>query len=184
MEDEMQKVGRRELLARGAGVAALAVVGATAITAKAEETLSPTEDAELRELWAKYLDQLGRLREAEATHSAAREPYQTEYDALKSAYLSDTGPRLGDLHRELWKKHRLEPTMARITREHRKLISLTKAVQKAKARTLFGIGVKLSVSEHFEDYDLVEAAEDAQRALSSLTGYDFIAATGPLNRDE
>ena len=70
--------------------------------------------------------------------------------------------------------------MARMTREHRKLIAITKTIRKAKAETLFGVGVKLSASEHFEEYDVVEAAEDARRALGMLTGVDFIAAAGPL----
>ena len=61
-----------------------------------------------------------------------------------------------------------------------KLVKITKAIRKAKAEGLFGIGVKLSVTEYFEDFDVVEAAEDARRALGQLTGYDFIAATGPL----
>ena len=65
-----------------------------------------------------------------------------------------------------------------MTREHRKLMRITKAIRKAKAETLFGVGVKLSVSEHFEEFDVIEAAEDARRAIGALTGVDFIAATG------
>jgi hypothetical protein len=172
----MQKLGRRDLLARGAGVAALAVVGATAIAAKAEETLSPTEDAELRELWAKYLAQLDRLEQAELVYRPARKPYEAESDSLRDQYEHAGG--FGELHDLLWKKHGLEPLCRMVNREHGKLIKLTKA----RATTLFGIGVKLSVSEHFEDYDVVEAAEDARRALGQLTGYNFIAATGPVVR--
>jgi hypothetical protein len=66
---------------------------------------------------------------------------------------------------------------------HRRLIAIAKSIRQAKAETLFGIGVKLSVSEHFEGFDVVEAAEDARRALGMLTGEDFIAATGPLTAE-
>jgi len=185
MSQNAKTIGRRELLRRGATIAAVAAIPAVGLSiatkARGEPGQLAGDDAELRRLWAKYLDQLGSLKGAEAAHSQAREPYEAEYDALKHAYLDDDGPaRLGDLHRKLWKKHRLEPTMARLTREHRNLIKLTKAIRKAKAETLFGIGAKLSVSEHFEDYDVVEAAEDARRALGMLAGFDFIAATGPL----
>jgi hypothetical protein len=36
------------------------------------------------------------------------------------------------------------------------------------------------VSEHFEEFDAIEGNEDARSALATLTGFDFIAATGPL----
>ena len=88
--------------------------------------------------------------------------------------------RLGECHDLLWKKHGLESLCRAVTREHRKLIKITKAIRKAKAATLFGIGVKLSVSECFEDFDVVQAAEDARREIGRLTGVGFIAATGPL----
>ena len=88
--------------------------------------------------------------------------------------------RYGELHDILWKKHGLEPLSNAVTREHRKLAKITKAVRKAKAETLFGIGVKLSVSEFFEEYDAAQAAEDARRAIVQMTGFDFVAATGPL----
>jgi hypothetical protein len=39
---------------------------------------------------------------------------------------------------------------------------------------------KLSVSEHFEEFDAIEGNEDVRSALATLTGFDFIAATGPL----
>ena len=187
MTETAKTIGRRELLQRGATIAAVAAIPTVGFPIRPTKAQSgfpdvkAGDDAELRELWAKYLDQLGRLKGAEAAHSQAREPYQAEYDAVKHEYLDDDGHgRLGDLHRKLWKKHRLEPTMARMTREHRKLIAITKTIRKAKAETLFGVGVKLSASEHFEEYDVVEAAEDARRALGMLTGVDFIAATGPL----
>ena len=67
--------------------------------------------------------------------------------------------------------------------EPKACFEITKAIRKAKAETLFGIGVKLSVSEHFEDFDVVEAAEDARRAVAQLTGYNFIAATSRLGEE-
>jgi hypothetical protein len=46
-----------------------------------------------------------------------------------------------------------------------------------------GFPRRTNVSEHFEEYDVVEGAEDARRALGELTGFDFIAATGPLTEE-
>ena len=85
--------------------------------------------------------------------------------------------------RALWRKHGLEPLYRAAEREHWKLIRLTKAIRKAKAETLFGIGVKLSVWEDWDDVSDDEFAEvvDAVRSdIAALTGVDFVAETGPL----
>jgi valyl-tRNA synthetase len=82
-----------------------------------------------------------------------------------------------------WQKHDVERTYRAWGNEHGKLIRIVKAIRKAKAETLFGIGVKLSVSELFEDEDAVKANENARRSLAALTGVDFIAATGSLTEE-
>jgi hypothetical protein len=136
----------------------------------------------LRRLWEEYLVALKAMRVAWAFHKEKREStgYDAEFDSLKNQY----DRRWGELHRILWKKHSLGASSRAATQAHRKLIKITKAIRSAKAEGLFGIGVKLSVSEHFEDFDVIEGAEDARRALYKITGYDFVAATGPLNDDE
>jgi hypothetical protein len=83
-------------------------------------------------------------------------------------------PRWNARFDRLWRDRGLEPAYAAWSREHRKLIRIV------KAETLFGIGVKLSVTEHFDDADAVNANEDARRSIAALTGVDFIAATGEL----
>jgi hypothetical protein len=83
-------------------------------------------------------------------------------------------------HDWLWRKHGLHRLYPAAEREHRKLIRLAKAIRKVKAEGLFGIAVKLSVTEHFEEFDVIEANEDARRSLAALTGVDFIAETGPM----
>ena len=124
-----QKLGRRELLARGAGVAALAVVGTAAIpiAVKAEPhgamaDLSATTvagDAELRRLWAMYLDQLHRLRDADVAYQTARVPYEEDYYVRRAAG-EDSG---FELHDRIWKKHGVEPFCRASNRESRKLAS-------------------------------------------------------------
>jgi hypothetical protein len=113
------------------------------------------------------------LHKADAVAAAAREPYDAESSPSKD----------GEDYNRLWRKHKVDGPWRAMNREHRKLIRLTKDIRKAKAETLFGIGVKLSVSEHFEEFDVDEANEDARRSLATLTRVDFVAATGPLVKE-
>jgi hypothetical protein len=88
-----QKLGRRELLARSAGVAALVGTAAIPIAVKAEphgamadsSATTIAGDAELRRLWAMYLDQLHRLRDADVAYQTARVPYEEDYDVRRAA---------------------------------------------------------------------------------------------------
>jgi hypothetical protein len=100
MSQNAKSIGRRELLQHGATIAAVAAIPAAVFPIAKANAEVPAEDAELRELWTKYLDQLGSLKGAEAAHSQARDPYQAEYDAVKHEYLDDGPDRLGDLHRK------------------------------------------------------------------------------------
>lgn len=175
----MQKLSRREAL-RGTGVAALAA--GVAVVPFAVKAAEEEGDTELRRLWSEYLGALQAMQAAEDIYRPAREPYEADFGSLKHQYEHELG--YGQLHSVLWKKHGLEPLCRAVTREHRKLIKITRAIRKATAETMFGVGVKLSVSECFEDFDVVEAAEDARRAIGRMTGVDFIAATGPLTEEE
>ena len=164
-------------------MAAIPAVGLSIGPTKAQSDLPDLkagDDVELRRLWAKYLDQLDRLDDAELAHKPVRDALDAEwYPLVKSLSLAEQKKAFD----QLWKKHGIEPLWNRVTSESRKLVKITKAIRKAKAEGLFGIGVKLSVTEYFEEYDVVQPAEDARRALGKLTGYDFIAATGPLGEE-
>lgn len=70
--------------------------------------------------------------------------------------------------------------MDRLWTKQRKV---AEAIRKAKAHTLFGIGVKLSVVEGPDEQDWIEALDDGRQALGELIGVDFIAAAGPAARE-
>jgi hypothetical protein len=180
----MKHLTRRSVTAGAiAAVTMIPAVGLSIGSTKAQSDLPDVkagDDAELRRLWAKYLDQLDRLDDAELAHKPVRDALDAEwYPLIKSLSLAEQKKAFD----QLWKKHGIEPLSRRRELESRKLVKITKAIRKVKAETLFGIGVKLSVTECFEEYDVIQAAEDARRSLLALTGYDFIAATGPLGED-
>ena len=141
------------------------------------------EDAELRELWSKYVAQLEAYDKTRAILSERRKPYDAEYDALSASVVNEGDGNLGRLHETLWKKHGIEPFSAASNREGCKLRRIVKAIRKANAESLFGIGVKLSVVEGQDDIgevDLAESIDDARQAIAELTGVDFAAATGSM----
>ena len=167
----MSAIDRRKLMAGAA-------IGTAAVTLAAVPAFGAVgEDAELRELWARYLVQLEAYKKGKATIKARRAPYDAEFKSLRDQY-----PRAyGELHNRLWKKHGLEPLSVAWEREGRKLRRIVSAIRHAKAESLFGIGVKLSVTENplaVDDLDLALAIDDARRDIAALIGADFIAATG------
>ena len=96
----------------------------------------------------KILDQLDRLDDAELAHKPVRDALDAEWHPLvesRSLYLAEQKKAFD----QLWKKHGIEPLWNRLNSESRKLVKITKAIRRAKAETLFGIGVKLSVSRAF-----------------------------------
>ncbi len=180
----MKTLTRRSVTAGAlAAVAAIPAVGLSVWPTKAQSGADGlnTGDAELRRLWAKYLEQLARLDDAELAHKPVRDALDAEWHPLIGSLSFVKQKKAFD---QLWKKHGIEQLSRRLELESRKLVKITKAIRRAKAEGLFGIGVKLSVSECFEDYDVVLGAEDARREIGRLTGVDFIAATGPLNEQE
>jgi hypothetical protein len=161
----MTTQSRRDVL-RASGVAALAAGAAGISSAVAAASLPDVgHDAELRRLWGEYIEALDALEAAKVPHRPRRQKYDEEFDALKHQYQHQLG--FGELHRILWRKHRFEQTYRPIQRAYNKLARVTKAVRKAEAQTLFGIGVKLSVTEHFDESDVVESAENAREAVSN-----------------
>jgi hypothetical protein len=109
--------------------AAMIAIPAVGLSMSAEQAIG--EDAELRQLWADYLDVLRAMRAAECIYCPARATYEAEFEALKADYPCSHG----DLHDLPWKKHGLGPLQRAVDREHRKLIRVTKAIRKAKAET-------------------------------------------------
>jgi len=172
-------INRRKALTVVAAVPA--AVALAAIPALA----SVGEDAGLRQLWAEYLAAIAAHDKAHAIFREARMPYDIEFDLLKVNYQHRGG--FGELHGLLWKKHGVDPSCNAWNREGRKVRRIVKAIRKAKADSLFGVGVKLSVSEDrsaVDQVDLAEAIDDARQAIADLTGVDFIAATGSLMDEE
>ena len=162
-----------------AAVAAVPAAAALATPALAEVDV----DAELREFWSKYLVQLGAVPEACDTHWRLRKAsgYDAEFDALRPTYRFYQG--YAELHELLWKKHGLEPSSGAAHREDTKLRRIVAAIRKVKAKSMFGIGVKLSAWEdedHIDDVELAAVIDSVRRDLRSLTGVDFIAATGKV----
>lgn len=138
-------------------------------------------DAKLRKLWAEYLKQLEAYRKADEVHTIRRD----EFDRAM-------GPRPEGCARQdvweakfkrLWQEHDMEPVYEAWNQESKSLGPIVEAIRKAKAETLFGIGVKLSVVEDHsavDEVDLQEAIDDALRAIANMTNVDFIGATGPI----
>jgi hypothetical protein len=167
-------INRRKALAVVAAVPAAAALATPALARVGE-------DAELRELWAKYLVQFAAY--VKAWDAAKRLRKASGYDAESDAIRAKFQGSPGDLHRLLWKKHGLEPLYATATREHRKALRIVKAIRKAKAESLFGIGVKLSAWEDWEgisDEEFAEVVDGVRRDIAALIGVDFIAATDEL----
>jgi hypothetical protein len=130
--------------------------------------------------WEAYLAQFAIYKRAYQAFREARDAFDEQFLPIPADVLP------GDhwnAHQGLYKELGLHRSSPAWNRESRKLASLTKAIRKAKAETLFGVGVKLSVTEHFEEFDIVEGAKDARRALAALTGVDFLQ-TGSLLAEE
>jgi hypothetical protein len=133
----MQPIARRNLMKGGA---ALTVAAAVPVAAKAAQR----EDAELRELWAQFLPQLRANDRAKAAVRKQRALFDAELPA------KPLGVHPADhwhAHQWLWRKHGMDRLYAAWTREGNKLRRLVKAIRKAKAETLFGVGVKLAATE-------------------------------------
>jgi len=67
--------------------------------------------------------------------------------------------------------HGVETAYRPLARERRKLRRIVRAIRKAKAETLFGIGVKLSVTEYPDDPDNDTAIDDARRSIGRPLGF-------------
>ena len=171
IEGRVQKpITRRYVMAGSA--AAVAVVPALALPAFA----NAGEDAELRQLWAKYLVLSDAAEKFWAAHREQRD--QSGF-AAEIEELGHTNKNF-DL---LWKKHGMEPLYAISLRDDRKQRRVVKAIRKAKAESLFGIGVKLSAWEdwgHISEEEFTEVIDSVRRDIAALTGVDFIAATDAL----
>jgi 2,4-dienoyl-CoA reductase-like NADH-dependent reductase (Old Yellow Enzyme family) len=85
--------------------------------------------------------------------------------------------------KRLWQKHGLDALYDASNREHRKCLRIVKAIRKAKAQSMFGIGVKLSAWEdwdHIGEDEFVEVIHGVRRDIAALIGDDFIKATNRL----
>lgn len=163
----MKPITRRSVMAGAAAAVAVVPIPALAVA-------DVGGDAELRRLWAEYIAQLSIYWDARDAYRERR----AEFDAEIGSIPGGGSPR--PIWNRLWKKRGMEPFSVAWNREGRKLRRVVKKIRMAKAESMFGVGVKLSV---FEDEDardewFGDAIDDARRSLVELTSVDFIAATG------
>jgi hypothetical protein len=74
--------------------------------------------------------------------------------------------------KRLWKKHGLNPLYRAVHREDTKIRRIVKAIRKAKAESLFGIGVKLSAWEDWDGSSEEEFAEVVDGVRRDIAGAD------------
>ena len=166
-------INRRQALA-GAGAAA----GALAIAGPA--LASGESDAELRALWGRYVTQYRVYKEAEKVAHETRAKFDAAHPEMFNPDPNDemlSGDRWAALGPERI-KYGVDVASNAWTREHTNLISIVTRIRKAKAETMFGVGVKLVASKYSEEYDFIEAIVDALRQISVLTGTNFLADAG------
>jgi hypothetical protein len=156
---------------------AMTAIAAAPVAVALPVSATEANDDELRRLWAEYLARLEAYQKAREIHMELRKPFDAEFGRLRDNWQHRGG--FGELHNILWPKYKLEPSSRAWVREGNKLRRIVKVIRKAKAETLFGIGVKLSVTDDPSDPWWEEALDDARRSIAKLTGTDFIAATGP-----
>ena len=167
----MKPVTRRTVMAGAAAAAAVVPVIGKAATAT-------SDDAELRKLWATYLVQLAAYDRAERAYRVPRKAMEAELGPMP------WGGWPNKDFKRAWDKYGMEPLSEAWNREGRKLRRTTKAIRKARAESLFGVGVKLSVVEDPDDiceWELSRAVDDARRSIATLIGVDFTAATEKLD---
>jgi hypothetical protein len=176
----MQPIARRKLMQGGAALAVAAAVPTGALANAPAAKTAQAEDAELRALWEQYLGQIRIYEKVDRAADKARAAYEAELPPCpEGVYLTDHYYA----HRSLWQKHRLSPLCDATECEFQKLARLVKAIRKAKAESLFGIGVKLSVTEaEPEECDFKDARTDALRTISALTGVNFTSVAKRLER--
>ena len=159
----MNPVTRRTAMAGAAAVAVIPFNGKADV---------PGEDAELRQLWAKYLAQLKPCLEAKDAFRQKRNMVETELGEFPGCFQDPTW-------RAKWKKRRQESGEVKDYdlwgREARKLRRIVAAIRKTKAESMVGVGIKLSVYEDEDAPDewFGEAIDDALAAIADLTGMDF-----------
>jgi hypothetical protein len=158
------QIGRRELLQRGAAIAAIAAVGVP-LGAKA----STREDAELRALWSKYLPQLEATKRATGPKEAA---YEAIFDEMGQH------PWGSRKYRNIAKKHNRDALLNAWMREMKKVDAILKAIAKAPAVGLTGVSVKAAVIEAHRKFDedefLIERVEKSLFAdIRRISGADI-----------
>ena len=158
----MQTINRRKAMT---AIAAVPVAAALTVPAVA----APGEDAELRRLWSKYLAQFSAYCKADTAHRERREVLEAELGPVRWGGWTE--------FERVAEKHGYGAIYDAWNDESCKVRRIVKAIRKAKAETLFGIGVKLSVGAQDPDgvdpSDMAEAIDDARRAIARLTGDDF-----------
>ena len=163
-------VNRRAMLAGSS-----AVVGAMALAGPA--LANGGDDAELRALWDRYVPQYRVYKEADKVAHERRDKFDAAHpDALNHETEIVPGERWRALEPERI-KYGVEQAYDVSEHEYEKLGRITKRIRKAKAETMFGIGVKLAVSKHFEEWDNIRAMIDALEQIGRVTGIDFLTTS-------
>jgi hypothetical protein len=134
---------------------------AAALSLPAAASLPAVNDAvsdkKLRRLWSKYLNDVAEWEAVCAKYDPARAAFEVELPPCPEDVLAGDHWRA---HQWLWNKHGLEPLWDAWNVAHDEVGKTVKAIQRTRADSFFGLGVKLTALpiEHDED-DLQDAVK-------------------------
>ena len=182
---------RRAILAGAASVPALALPAvAPAVPSPAPISARPAlpmldegtaSDKKLRRLWSRYLKQVADYQAACQKYGPARAAFDAELPPCPE----DVVP--GDhwqAHQWLWSKRGLDPLCDAWNAAYDAVGKTVKAIQRTKAESLFGVGVKLTaLPMEYEEEDCKDAMKSTLDDIDRLLGSDFAANVAPALAD-
>jgi hypothetical protein len=145
-----------------------------------------TADAELRQLWSKYLDHVAEYEAADAKHTAAREPFNAQLDAEFPPDRGTMDSQTWDAHKlrweALWDQLGLEPLFRAWNETSERVRGIVAEIQQARAESLFGVGIKLGALQMQapEEEDWRCAVQATLADIDRLLGSDFSARVAKL----
>jgi hypothetical protein len=176
-------LSRRAILAGAASVPTLTLpVVAPAVPSPVPISARPAlpmldegtvSDKKLRRLWSRYLKQVAEYQTACQKYDPARAAFDAELPPCPEDVMSGDHWRA---HQWLWNKHGLEPLCDAWNAAHDAVGKTAKAIQRTKAESLFGVGVKLTALPiDYEEEDCKDALKSTRDDIDRLLGSDFAA---------
>jgi hypothetical protein len=162
---------RRAVIAGASTLAAASAANVAAIvTARsAEQDL----DAELRGLWAEYLERTAEHAAATAAYRKARAPFERARPPCPENVLP--GDHWEAL-RPLWNKHGLEPLADAWNVTDDRVRDTIARIHSVRATSLFGVAVKLAaIIDHPEEEDVSDAVRSALADIDAMVGGNAFA---------